>query len=102
MGRVLVEWLGLEPDAKSWEDISTISQVAPSSNLEDKVNSDGIGDVTVALDLTEVLHRLQEDLEIIEPTQAQDLEGTTTNPDLSSTHLTRTRKAKHDPNFVYY
>lgn len=56
---------------------------------------------TVALDLIEVVRRLREDLEITEPSPIQDLDRTTHPHDLV-THLTRIRKAKHDPNYVYY
>lgn len=64
IGQVLVEWLGLDPEDKTWEDIDTISRLVPSANLEDKVKTDGVGDVTIGLKLEELIHRLKEDLPI--------------------------------------
>lgn len=69
--QVLVEWLGLDPDEKTWEDIETIARLVSSSNLEDKVESDGKGDVTIGLDLAEVVLRLKEDLPIEEQGQEE-------------------------------
>lgn len=31
--QVLVEWIGLGPDEKTWEDVSTTARLAPSSKL---------------------------------------------------------------------
>lgn len=56
--QVLIQWLGLGLDEKTWEDLSTIARLAPSSNLEDKVSADGVRDVTIRLDLDEVMNRL--------------------------------------------
>lgn len=58
MEQVLIQWLGLGLDEKTWEDLSTIARLAPSSNLEDKVSADGVRDVTIRLDLDEVMNRL--------------------------------------------
>lgn len=57
-----MEWLGLEPNRRTWEDINNVTWIAPSSNLEDKNGPDGAGDVTVDLDLAEVSARLKEEL----------------------------------------
>lgn len=103
--QILVEWLGLDPDERSWEDVETIARLVPLTNLEAKVNSDGGRDVTIGLDLAVVLERLKADLSIEEQLQE---EGATSTPitadtrDLQQTRLTKTRKVGHDPNFIYY
>lgn len=102
---MLVEWLGLKPDEKTWEDIITITRMAPSSNLEDKVKADGIGDVIVGLEFSEVVSRRKEDLVIMEPDQGNNLDkGTTTSTseNCQPPHPTRIRKDKHKANFIYY
>lgn len=71
MEQVLVEWLGLDPNEKAWEDISAISRLAPSTNLENNVQAGGMGDVTIELDLAKVIKRLTEDLAIDDPTMEQ-------------------------------
>lgn len=61
-----MEWVGLPPEHRSWEDIDTIKRLMTEGNLEDKINLDGGGDVTVNLDLDIVIARLREDLGISE------------------------------------
>lgn len=65
--QVLIDWLGLGPDEKTWEDISVIARLVPSSNLEAKVNLEGVRDVIGDLDLNEIVSRLKDELEIVEP-----------------------------------
>lgn len=99
VGQVLIKWLGLGPEDKTWEDVETISRLVPSANLEDKVKTDGVGDVTIGLDLNEVTRRLKEDLPI-EEIALEDPQSA--GPHDSNQRPVRTRKGKHDSNFVYY
>lgn len=56
--QVLVEWLGLPPEQRMWEDISTIQRLTDLENLEDNFVSDECGDVTIQLELDIVVQRL--------------------------------------------
>lgn len=100
--QVLVEWLDLDPNEKAWEDISAISRLAPSTNLEDNVQAVGMGDVTLKLDLVEVIKRLAEDLAIDDPTMEKpnsENEQPLHPSDSQPIRLVRNRKGTHDPNF---
>lgn len=56
--QMLVEWEGLLAEQRTWEDINTISRLVHNLNLEDKIKSDGRRDVTINLDMEEVVSRL--------------------------------------------
>lgn len=55
--QVLIQWQGADPEDSSWELISHLTKAFPSINLEDKIVSEGEGDVarTKALELEPIL-----------------------------------------------
>lgn len=75
VNQVLVEWLGLPQEERSWEDLDYIQGLVPVMNLEDKLRSEVGGDVTVALDGTNSITRLTQDLDEIQNTTDDDIIG---------------------------
>lgn len=107
--QVLIEWLGLDPNEKTWEDLDVVARLAPTSNLEDKVIGDGGRDVTFALDIEGVTSRIRKELDIIEPEEevptipAATPTGEPPTPGTRrSPRPIRNRKNVHVPHYVYY
>lgn len=90
--QVLVEWAGLPPENKSWEDINAIKRLVLDKNLEDKIAMKGERDVTVTLELDSVVARLKQDLGLTN----QEPEGSV------SERPNRSRPEKKDDSFIYY
>lgn len=61
---MLVKWLGLPSDQRTREDVNTIKRLTSQGNLEDKIVSDGHGDLTFQLKLDTVVQHLKEDLSL--------------------------------------
>lgn len=62
--QVLVDWLWLPPENRSWEYLESVTQSVPTAKLEDKLCHEEEGDVTILLDLNETTTHLKEDLTI--------------------------------------
>lgn len=78
-----MEWAGLPEDEKSWEDVETIKRLTADPNLEDKIKSNGRGDVTMNLDLQAVVAKLRQELELTETDPGEE-EATEAGSDISS------------------
>lgn len=59
---VLVEWLGLRCEERSWEDLDFIQRLLASDKLADKLLSVGGGNVTIELDIEDMVGKLKDDL----------------------------------------
>lgn len=57
--QVLVNWEELPAEEKTWERLSTIAHLDPKSNLEDKVRSAEVGDVSIVLNHGQVFYPTQ-------------------------------------------
>lgn len=95
--QVLVDWIGLPPLDRTWEDLRWVAHLNPNSNLEDKVCSAREGDVTVLIDQAETEQVLAEELELAEG--SIDPVPVPTDPDPPCP--TRTRKTTRDEDFMY-
>lgn len=104
INQVLIEWAGLPPDDRSWEDLEDIKRLTADSNLEDKIKSDGGRDVTITLDLHTVVARLQEELEMTEE-EFGESEETRCSPTktraATSARPVRTRRGTRSNDFDY-
>lgn len=99
--QVLVKWVGLPDENRSWENIEFINRLLSVVNLEDKINLEGSGDVTVELKLGAVAAKLKEDLEL----SFEEEGGITTNPtkpEESRRRSRRTKRANQNNDFLYY
>lgn len=57
--QVLVEWVGLPSEDRSWENIISIERLVSGINLEDKISAERGGDVTlIHLEIDTVIKRL--------------------------------------------
>lgn len=90
--QVLVEWVGLQANERSWEDLTTIERLMKEANLEDKISAEEGKDVTIQLDLDTVTKRLQDDLDLGE-------QGTV---ERESQRPTKFRQRKEDNDYIYY
>lgn len=93
--QVLVEWVGLPREHRSWEDFDSIQRlIMNDSNLEDKIILNGHGDVTIELDLEEIVTRLKKDLGIFEEDVGDRAKD---DSDTGATTLRRSLRDKQTP-----